>query len=282
MNQLLGDIVKVTPTSKAVGDMALFLVANDLTCDDVVNSDRDLAFPESVLDLVSGRMGQTPGGFPEAVQKRILRGEEPLTERPGSILPPADFEDAATTVQKMINRTPTDQEIVSYLLYPKVFEDFAAHQRAYYDTSGLPTYAFFNGLEPEEEIAVDIAPGKTLIIKFLAVGKPQTDGCRTVFFELNGQPREVVIVDKALKPQDDSRRKADPGDQKQIGSVMPGVVVSLTIKVGSKVKAGDQLMMLEAMKMQTSVISEQDGVVKEILVEAGTQVESGDLLIVLE
>lgn len=282
VNQLLGDIVKVTPTSKAVGDMALFLVANDLSCDDVVNGERDLAFPESVLDLVSGRMGQTPGGFPDAVQKRILRGEEPLTERPGSILPPADFEDAAKTVQEMINRTPTDQEVVSYLLYPKVFEDFAAHQKAYYDTSGLPTYAFFNGLEPEEEIAVDIAPGKTLIIKFLAVGKPQTDGCRTVFFELNGQPREVVIVDKSLKPQDDTRRKADPSDQKQIGSVMPGVVVSLTIKVGSKVKAGDQLLMLEAMKMQTSVISEQDGVVKEILIEPGTQVESGDLLIVLE
>ncbi|WP_298861310.1 pyruvate carboxylase [uncultured Gimesia sp.] len=282
VNQLLGDIVKVTPTSKAVGDMALFLVANDLSCDDVVNGDRDLSFPESVLDLVSGRMGQTPGGFPENVQKRILRGEAPLTERPGSILPPADFEDAAKTVRKMIHRKPTDQDVVSYLLYPKVFEDFAAHLDTYYDTSGLPTFAFFNGLEPEEEISVDIAPGKTLIIKFLAVGKPQTDGCRTVFFELNGQPREVVIVDTSLTPQDESRQKADSSNPKQIGAAMPGVIVSLSVKVGSKVKAGDQILMLEAMKMQTSVISEQDGVVSRVLAEPGTQVEAGDLLIELE
>ena len=282
VNQLLGDIVKVTPTSKAVGDMALFLVANDLTCDDVVNSDRDLSFPESVLDLVSGRMGQTPGGFPESVQKRILRGEPPLTERPGSILPPADFEDAAKTVEKMIHRKPTDQDVVTYLLYPKVYEDFTAHLDTYYDTSGLPTFAFFNGLEPEEEISVDIAPGKTLIIKFLAVGKPHTDGCRTVFFELNGQPREVVIVDKGLTPQDDSRQRADSSNPKHIGAAMPGVIVSLSVKVGSKVKAGDQLLMLEAMKMQTSVISEQDGVVSKVLAESGMQVEAGDLLIELE
>ena len=281
VNQLLGDIVKVTPTSKAVGDMALFLVANDLSCDDVVNGDRDLAFPESVLDLVSGRMGQTPGGFPEDIQKQILRGEKPLTERPGSILPPADFEEAAKQVQEFVNHTPTDQEIISYLLYPKVFEDFTKHQEAYFDTSGLPTYAFFDGLEPEEEITVEIAPGKTLILKFLAVGKPHTDGCRTVFFELNGQPREVIIVDKSLKPQDESRRKADQSDPKQIGATMPGVVVSLAVKVGSKVKAGDQLLMLEAMKMQTSVISEQDGEVSQVLAEPGTQVEAGDLLIVL-
>lgn len=282
VNELLGDIVKVTPTSKAVGDMALFLVANDISCDDVVNGDRDLSFPESVLDLVSGRMGQTPGGFPESVQKRILRGDAPLTERPGSILPPADFEDAASKVEAMIHRKPTDQDVVTYLLYPKVFEDFAAHQEAYYDTSGLPTFAFFDGLDPEEEISVDIAPGKTLIIKFLAVGKPHTDGCRTVFFELNGQPREVVIVDKSLTPQDASRQKADNSNPKQIGAAMPGVVVSLSVKVGSKVKAGDQLLMLEAMKMQTSVISEKEGVVSQILAEPGMQVEAGDLLIELE
>lgn len=282
VNQLLGDIVKVTPTSKAVGDMALFLVANELSCEDVVKGDRDLAFPESVLDLISGRMGQTPGGFPEKIQKQILRGEAPLTERPGSILPPADFEDAAKQVQEFVSHTPTDQDVISYLLYPQVFEEFTKHQEAYYDTSGLPTYAFFDGLEPEEEITVDIAPGKTLILKFLAVGKPQTDGCRTVFFELNGQPREVVIVDKSLKPQDDSRRRADSSNPKQIGAVMPGVVVSLAVKPGSKVAAGDQLLVLEAMKMQTSVISEQEGVVAEVLIKPGTQVESGDLLIELE
>lgn len=282
VNQLLGDIVKVTPTSKAVGDMALFLVANELSCEDLVKGDRDLAFPESVLDLVSGRMGQTPGGFPEKIQKQILRGEAPLTERPGSILPPADFEEAAKQVQEFVSHTPTDQEVISYLLYPQVFEEFTKHQEAYYDTSGLPTYAFFDGLEPEEEITVDIAPGKTLILKFLAVGKPHTDGCRTVFFELNGQPREVIIVDKSLKPQDDSRRRADSSNPKQIGAVMPGVVVSLAVKPGSKVAAGDQLLVLEAMKMQTSVISEKEGVVAEVLIKPGTQVESGDLLIELE
>ena len=207
VNQLLGDIVKVTPTSKAVGDMALFLVTNNLSCSDVVDSSRDIAFPQSVIDLVSGRMGQTVGGFPRKVRDRILRGEKPLRGRPGSSLPPADFEQAEAKLTKTLKRQPTQRDITSYLLYPKVFEDFAAHQKKFSDTSIFPTPAFFFGLEPNEEVAVDIEPGKTLVIKFVTTGEPHEDGTRTVFFELNGQPREVTVVDQTLDVESSRRKK---------------------------------------------------------------------------
>ena len=282
VNQLLGDIVKVTPTSKAVGDMALFMVANDLTGQDILDSQRELAFPQSVIDLVSGKMGQTPGGFPKKIRQRILRGEKPLRGRPGASLPPADFDQAATTIQPLLDREPSRRETVSHLLYPQVFEDFTAHQRRFGDTSVLTTPVFLYGLEPGEETAAEIERGKTLIIKFLTVGEPHADGRRTVFFELNGQPREVSVQDHSLEPETPQHVKADPSDDSQIGASMPGMVVGLSVQTGDSVAKGQKLLMLEAMKMQTTIIAERAGKIGQVLVKPGTQVDTGDLLLTID
>jgi pyruvate carboxylase len=282
VNQLLGDIVKVTPTSKAVGDMALFLVANNLTTRDVLEGDRELAFPESVIDLLSGLMGHPPGGFPSRVQQRILRDRKPIEGRPGESLPPADFEAAAAKVSRLTGREATRRDVLSHLLYPKVFEEFASHQRAYSDTSILPTPVFFYGPEIGEELSADIEEGKTLIIKYLTVSEPHADGTRTVFFELNGQPRDVSVVDKSLEAAAARNLKADPTNPKQIGAAMPGMVVTVAVKAGDKVAKGQKLFTLEAMKMETNVASEVEGVVDAVLVKAGTRVETGDLLLTIQ
>ncbi|MCA9211441.1 MAG: pyruvate carboxylase [Planctomycetales bacterium] len=282
VNQMFGDIVKVTPTSKAVGDMALFMVANELTPDDVLSGDREIAYPASVIDLIGGNMGQPPGGFPEQIQKRVLKDKKPLLTRPGETMAPADFEATRKRLQDQLDRDPTDQDVVSSLLYPKVFEDFAKHQKQYYDPSGIPTHVFFYGMQSGEEMSIEIESGKVLIVKFLTVGEPHPDGKRTVFFEVNGVPRNVSVVDHSLEPETQQRIKADVDDPKQIGSTMPGMVVTVSVKVGDVVKKGEKLLTLEAMKMETSVNSEADGKVAEILVKPGSQVDTGDLLIRME
>ena len=282
VNELFGDIVKVTPTSKAVGDMALFMVANELTPEDVLDPSREVAFPASVVDLIGGGMGQPPGGFPKKVKKRVLRGEPGLSGRPGETLEPVDFKEAADTVEKMLGREPARSDVISYLLYPKVYRDFADHQSKYSDTSVLPTPVFFYGQEVGEEIAVDIERGKTLIVNFLTVGEPHSDGKRTVFFELNGQPRDVNVVDRTLEPETLAAVQADPDDPKQIGSSMPGMVVDVAVEVGGTVAQGDKLLSLEAMKMETTLYAERDGKVAEVLVYRGSQVTPGDLMIRLE
>ncbi len=281
VNQLLGDIVKVTPTSKAVGDLALFMVANSLSSEDVVYGDRELAFPDSVIDLVSGMMGHPPGGFPKAVQKRILRDKKPVKGRPGASLPPADFTAASEKVQKLIGREPSMRDVLSYLLYPKVYEEFAAHQRKYSSTSNLPTPVFFYGQETGEEIGVDIEEGKTLIIKFLTISEPHADGTRTVFFELNGQPRDVTVTDLSLEASSAKALKANPGVPGQVGASMPGMVVTVAVSVGDTVAKGQKLLSLEAMKMETTVNSEIEGRVSEVLVKPGSRVEAGDLMLVI-
>ncbi|MCE9548085.1 MAG: pyruvate carboxylase [Planctomycetia bacterium] len=282
VNQMLGDIVKVTPTSKAVGDMALFMVANQLTVDEVENGQRQLAYPASVIDLVAGRMGQPPGGFPPKVAKQILRDVKPVEGRPGESLPPADFAAAKEAVQKLLFREPTSAEVVTWLLYPKVFEQFVAHYQLYSDISSLPTPVFFYGLLSNEEIAVEIEQGKTLIIKYLTLGQPHADGRRTVFFEVNGVPRDVTIVDPALKPEVPAAAKADPADPRQVGASMPGMVVALAVSDGEGVVKGQKLLTLEAMKMETTLSAPCDGRVARVLVQPGSQVEAGDLLLALE
>ena len=282
VNQLLGDIVKVTPTSKAVGDLALFLIANEMSADDVLNSERELAFPQSVIDLVRGNMGQAAGGFPRRVREKILRGEKPLRGRPGASLPAADFEKTANEIKPMLNRDPLRREVVSHLLYPQVFTEFAKHQTKFTDTSVLPTPAFLYGLEPNEEIAVDIEPGKTLIIRFLTVSEPHEDGRRTVFLELNGQPREVTVTDLAMEPAAPAHPKADPNNPGHIAASMPGMVFNVAVKPGDPVALGQKLLTLEAMKMQAAVTAEIGGKVAELHVRAGKQVETGDLLMTIE
>jgi pyruvate carboxylase len=281
VNELFGDIVKVTPTSKAVGDMALFMVANDLSKEDVLNKDRDIAFPASVIDLISGGMGQPPGGFPQAIKERVLLGKKEFKGRPGETLPPADFDAAGKEVAEFLDHEPSHREIVTSLLYPKVFKDFALHQQAYSDTSVLPTPNFFYGLLEGEEIAVDIEPGKTLIIKYLATGNAHPDGKRTVFYELNGQPREIMVVDQSMDSDIPESVKADANNPGHVGSSMPGMVVLVAVQVGDLIKKGQKLLTLEAMKMETTINAEVDGKVTEVLVSAGSQVETGDLLLVI-
>jgi pyruvate carboxylase len=282
VNQLFGDIVKVTPTSKAVGDMALFMVANELTNEDVLDEGRDVAFPASVIDLISGAMGQPPGGFPPKVVERILHGKEAYTDRPGKSLEPADFEAARATIAKFKKGEVTRRDAVTHVLYEKVYREFVEHRQKYSDVSCLPTPAFLYGLEPGEEIAVEIEPGKTLIVNFIAVGNPHADGTRTVFFELNGQPREVTVRDLALEPDQKAAAKADPGDPRHVGATMPGMVVTVAVQTGDTVKKGQKLLSLEAMKMETALNADRAGKVVDVLVKAGSQVETGDLLVVVE
>jgi pyruvate carboxylase len=282
VNQLFGDIVKVTPSSKSVGDMALFMVANDLTSADILNDQKDLSFPESVIDLISGKMGQPPGGFPLAVQRRILRDRPLVTGRPGESLLPADFNAAAEKVRKIIKRDPSNRDVVTWLLYPKVYEEFVAHQLQNSDTSCLPTPVFFYGQAPGEEISFDIEAGKRLIVKFLSISDPHPDGKRTVFFELNGQPRDVSVLDKSLEPKGSANIKADSTNANHIGASMPGMISTIAVQAGDNVTKGQKLLSLEAMKMETNLTAERDGKIAQILVKRGTQVAAGDLLMTLE
>lgn len=279
VNILFGDIVKVTPTSKVVGDMALFLVANNLTPSDTLDPERELAFPESVVELFEGRLGQPPGGFPPALQERVLKGRPAITDRPGAGMPPADLDDARTKASGLLGRPASDRDALSLILYPRVFPELAAHERSYADTSMLPTPIFFYGPDPAVENLVEIEPGKTLIVKLLAVGEPHSDGKRTVFFELNGQPREVEVADRSLASTVRETPKADPNDPNQIGSPLPGLVVGVAVSVGDAVRKGQKLLSIEAMKMETTLYAERPGRVGEVLAAVGQQVKTGELLI---
>ncbi|MEX2607987.1 MAG: pyruvate carboxylase [Kiritimatiellia bacterium] len=281
VNQLFGDIVKVTPTSKAVGDMALFLVANGLKAEQALDPERELSFPASVKDLVGGRMGKPHGGFPKGVVSRILRGEKPMRGRAGSTLPAVDFSAAREEVRKLMATEPTERDLLSHVLYPAVFKDFIKHRLDYGDTSVLPTPVFLHGMRQGEEIAVDIEPGKTLIIKYLSTSEPHENGTRTVFFELNGIPRPVDVRDKQLDSGASHRAKSDPSDSTHLGSGMPGMVVTVAASEGDEVTKGQKLLVLEAMKMETTVYAEKAGTVEQVLVKPGTRVDAGDLLMVI-
>ena len=279
VNLLFGDIIKVTPSSKVVGDMALFLVANNLTPEDVFDPQRELAFPESVVEFVEGRLGQPPGGFPPALQARVLKGRAAAHRSPGANLPPADISAAREKASSLIGHPVGDREALSFLLYPRVFPDLATHDRTYSDTSILPTSIFFFGPDPGVEHLVEIEPGKTLIVKLLAVGEPHPDGMRTVFFELNGQPREVEVADRSLASSVRETPKADPNDPNQIGAPLPGLIVGVGISVGDRVRKGQKLLSIEAMKMETTIYAERPGRVVEVLAVVGHQVKTGELLI---
>jgi pyruvate carboxylase len=283
VNRMFGDIVKVTPTSKVVGDMALFMVANKLTPEDVLRGPRDLAFPESVVEFFEGKLGQPLGGFPEELQKRVLKGRTPLTERPGANLPPGVTEEARRALAKQMrgasSEPVTDRELVTHLLYPRVYADFLAHQAKYSDVSVLPTTVFFYGMEKGDEVSADIEPGKTLFIKFLTIGDAHADGRRLVFFELNGQPREVSVVDKALSGEIIRHPKAEPDNPKHVGAPMPGLVVVVNVVAGEEVKAEQKLVTMEAMKMETTVYAQRPGKVAEVLVQPNQQIEAGDLML---
>ncbi len=281
VNEMFGDIVKVTPTSKVVGDMALMMVTSGLSAEQVLDPASEIAFPESVVSLFRGDLGQPYGGFPPALQKKILKGGAPLTGRPGEVLPPTDLKKAREEAQSKTWREITDEEFASYLMYPKVFLDYMSNRLDYGRVSALPTPLFFYGMESGDEVTVDIERGKSLIVRFIAVSDSHEDGTRTVFFELNGQPRSVKVPDRsqvALKPP---RRKAEIGDANHVGAPMPGTVATVAVTQGEKVKRGDVLLTIEAMKMETSVRADRDAKVAEIVTKPGETVDAKDLLVVL-
>ena len=282
VNRMFGDLIKVTPTSKVVGDMALFMVSNGLTREDIESGKREFAYPQSVIDLMSGRMGKPYQGFPKKLRSRILKGGKPMSGRPGSSLPPADFEKTGNLLKSKGLDQPTMKDILSWTLYPGVFEQLIEHHRKYGDTSHLPTPVYFYGLKPREEIVIDDEFGKALIIKYQMVGEPHEDGTRTAFFEVNGQPMEIVVHDHSLVSSAISHRKADADDDKQVAAPMPGMVVSVAVAVGDRVEKGQSAVTLEAMKMETHVAFEQSGKIAEVLTSAGSRVEAGDLLVVVE
>ncbi len=282
VNEMFGDIVKVTPTSKVVGDMALSMVTGGLTPKDVLDPARDIAFPESVVSFFRGDIGQPPGGFPEALQRKVLKGGSALQGRPGESLKPVDLDDERASLEQLLGRPVNEREVSSHLLYPKVFEDYAAQVDKFGDVSVLPSTAYFFGMEFGEEIAVDIDRGKTLVIRFLALSEPNDAGQRQVFFELNGQPRTVKVADRRVAPTQPPQPKAEDGNPEQIGAPMPGLVVEVDVQPGQRVEKGDVLVAIEAMKMQTAVHAQRDGLVKSILAPVGTQVDSKDLLMVIE
>jgi pyruvate carboxylase len=284
VNRLFGDIVKVTPSSKVVGDMALFMVTNGLTAMDVLDPTKKLNFPRSVVEMMQGYLGVPEGGWPKVLQKIILdsAGVKPLKGRPGATLPTVDFDETKKELETKIHRDVRDVDVLSYVLYPQVFLDFEKHERAYDNTGVLPTPAFFYGLAPGDEINVEIEPGKTLIIKYLTTGDLHEDGTRTVFFELNGQPREVMVPDRAVEGNLHKHPKADVEDPDQIPAPMPGKVSSVAVNKGDQVQEGQRLLSIEAMKMETAVYCPRAARVAQVHVKPGSVVTAGDLLVVLE
>jgi pyruvate carboxylase len=281
VNLMFGDIVKVTPSSKVVGDMALMMVSQDLTVADVENPSRDIAFPDSVVSMLRGDLGQPPGGWPEALRRKALKGDTPITVRPGSLLEDADLPAMRNDAEEKVGRALSEPEFASWLMYPKVFSDFAAAQENYGPVSVLPTPTYFYGMKAEGEIFVDIERGKTLVIRCLAIGEADDKGMVTVFFELNGQPRRVKVPDRAHGASAGrARRKAEPGNEAHLGAPMPGVVSTLAVSAGQKVTAGDVILSIEAMKMETALHSDRDGTIAEVLVAAGDQIDAKDLLVV--
>jgi pyruvate carboxylase len=281
VNLMFGDIVKVTPSSKVVGDMALMMVSQDLTVADVENPARDIAFPDSVVSMLRGDLGQAPGGWPAALQKKALKGDKPITVRPGSLLKDADLAAGRKEIEEKLGRPLSEFEFASWLMYPKVFSDFAAAQEIYGPVSVLPTPTYFYGMKSEDEIFIDIEKGKTLVVRCLAIGDVDEKGRVTVFFELNGQPRRVKVPDRSHGGTNGAvRRKAEAGNDAHLGAPMPGVVSTVAISAGQPVKAGDVLLSIEAMKMETALHAEKDGTIAEVLVRAGDQIDAKDLLVV--
>ncbi len=282
VNKMFGNIVKVTPSSKVVGDMALYMMTSELSIEQVEDPSKDIAFPASVIEFFKGDLGQPVGGFPQALQTKVLKGEPALTQRPGKSLAPVDLTAERKLVEAMVDYKITDAELASHLMYPQVFKDYMKRRANFGDLSVLPTDIFFYGLEAGREASVEIQKGMTLIIRYLALGDVDEDGMRKVFFELNGQPRTVRITDEALIGDVVQIRKADSTNQGHVGAPMPGLVANFAVNVGDKIEKGDRLFVMEAMKMETAVYAETAGKITEIVLGAGKRVEAHDLVVVIE
>ena len=283
VNDMLGDIVKVTPSSKMVGDLAIFMVQNGLTPDNIVEKGAALTFPDSVVSYFKGMMGQPAWGFPEDLQKVVLKGEAPITCRPGELLPPVDFE----AVEKKMRAFMGDDRInrramVSYCLYPKVYEEYRKHRKEYGYIMRMGSHVFFNGMALGETNKINIEDGKTLVIKYLGLGDLNEDGTRNVQFELNGMRREIAVPDPRADVQTHTVVLADPEDKSQVGASIPGMVSKVSVQPGDAVEENQVIAVIEAMKMETSVVARMAGVIDQVLVREGSSVKAGELLMTIK
>lgn len=287
VNDLLGDIIKVTPSSKMVGDMAIFMVQNDLTPENIYEKAKNMAFPDSVVSYFKGMMGQPEGGFPKELQKIVLKGEEPITVRPGELLPPEDFDKIKNYLKDKYKFNPCNRDILSYALYPDVFEDFIKSVLKYGDLSLMGSDVFFHGLAEGETSEIEVAEGKTMIVQLIEIGKLDKEGFRTIDFEINGNRREIRIKDKTERAKsalslDNPKKMADSSNKLEIGASIPGNIISILVKEGQEVKEGESLAIIEAMKMETNIVASCDGVVENIFAKEGQQVKTGELLVKLK
>jgi pyruvate carboxylase len=281
VNRMFGDIVKVTPSSKVVGDMALMMVAQGLSVEQVLDPKTEVSFPESVIDMMRGNLGQPPGGWPIDIQRKVLKDEAPSTERPGAHLPPVDLEKARADLAEKLDVEIDDEDLNGYLMYPKVFTDYAERHQTYGPVRSLTTPVFFYGMEPGDETHAEIDPGVTLEIRCVARGDTNEDGEARVFFELNGQPRVIRVPDRRVAATQVKRPKAETGNPAHVGAPMPGVVASVAVQPGTPVKQGDLLLTIEAMKMETGLHADRDATVTAIHVAPGAQIDAKDLLLEL-
>ena len=284
VNEILGDIVKVTPSSKMVGDLAIFMVQNNLDKDNIVEKAAQLNFPDSCISYFKGMMGQPLGGFPEALQKAILKGEEPIHCRPGELLPDVDFEDICKQMGPIAkeHNSNVKRVAISWLLYPKVAEEYIRHREEYDDLSRMESHAFFDGLTPGETTEIEIEPGKTVIVKYIGLGDLNDDGTRTVIYELNGAQRQVTVKDMNAVSMVKEIIMADENDPGQVSSSLPGAVSSVLVEVGHEVEENQTVLMIEAMKMETNIVAPKAGIVEKICVQPGDTVKAGELLLVIK
>jgi len=282
VNDMFGDIVKVTPSSKVVGDMAQFMVANGLSEADVFEKGDQISFPESVQQFFMGEIGQPEGGFPPALQRIVLKDRQPFHDRPNKHLPPIDFDKDFAAFKAQFGEDLDMCDFLSYQFYPKVFEAYIKFHREYGDVSAVPTPLFLYGMKMGQDTTIEIAKGKTLLIRLLSIGPVDEKGNRTVFFKLNGQTRNVEVRDKAIKVERKENKKTDKDNAKQIGAPLQGMLSKLLVKNGDAVKKNQQLFIIEAMKMETIITAPFDGAVGHIELAGGTLVNTNDLVVELK
>lgn len=283
VNQMVGDIIKVTPSSKMVGDMAIFMIQNDLTPENICEKAKNMAFPDSVVSYFKGMMGQPEGGFPKELQKIVLKGEEPITVRPGELLPDEDFDKIKEHLISTFNIEPTNQDLLSYALYPDVYEEYLKFVEAHGDVSHIGSDIFFHGLVEGETSEIEVSEGNILIVRLIDIGKLDNEGYRNLVFEVNGNRREIKIKDNSKRGSDLSTEAmtmmADKDNKFEVGAGIPGSILKVLVKEGDEVKEGQSLVIIEAMKMETNITAAVNGVVESIYAKEGQQVKSGELLI---
>jgi pyruvate carboxylase len=279
VNRMFGDIVKVTPSSKVVGDLALFMTANNYSEKDIYEKGDQLSFPDSVIGLLKGDLGQTPGGFPDELQKIVLKNEKPYTDRPNAHLQPVDFEKAWQDFQQKFGPQYAFTDLLSWLFYPKVFEEYHQHRQQFGDVYYLSTPLFFFGLCPNEEALVELAPGKSILVKFMYMSDPDEDGIRHVFFKLNGQTRSIEVRDKNFKSTRKKNRKVT--SLNEIGTPLQGKLSRVLVKAGEKVEKNAPLFAIEAMKMESTIVSPKSAIIQDIVLNEGVLVEQDDVVVVI-